>query len=254
MDIAKIRKKAKEKQKERAGTAQPPAQPAEPAVEPSEEQQQVSLPETLPESPWSTEEMPEPGGIIEEAAPTLPVPPPADECLPGEAAAEEEEEPAPAEETEEEAEAVVELLTFSLSTEEFAFRVSDVEEIIRHQPIVKVPTMPDYVLGITSLRGKILPVIDLKARIVFGDGRGAASVVPLPEGRKKILIILGPKGPIGVTVDRGVGVVRLPEGKVVDPPAHLREEERKFVDGVVILDKRFVSIVRCEETLKIEVT
>ena len=60
---------------------------------------------------------------------------------------------------------LVELLTFSLSNEEYAFRVSDVEEVLRMQKITMVPTMPDYVLGITSLRGKIIPVIDLKTRL-----------------------------------------------------------------------------------------
>ncbi len=60
---------------------------------------------------------------------------------------------------------LVELLTFSLSNEEYAFRVSDVEEVLRMQRITMVPTMPDYVLGITSLRGKIIPVIDLKTRL-----------------------------------------------------------------------------------------
>ena len=60
---------------------------------------------------------------------------------------------------------MVELLTFSLSNEEYAFRVPAVEEVIRSQLIAYVPTMPGYVLGITSLRGKIIPVIDLKTRL-----------------------------------------------------------------------------------------
>jgi purine-binding chemotaxis protein CheW len=250
MDIAKIRKKAREKEKHRKEAGKPAPPPEEAGGGKKAAEGQAPPDEAVSEPPL-------PGAEADEVAPddtaAVPAPPLVVEAR--------QEKPStgvegPSFVTEEGRGNVVELLTFGMAKEEFAFKVPDVEEIIRHQPITRVPTMPHYVLGITSLRGKIIPVIDLKTRIVFGGvRRGEGQSGPeKPAEKEKILILLGPKGPIGVTIDRLIGVVRLPWNEILEPPAHLMEEERKFVDGVVILDKRFVSIVRSEEALKIEVT
>ena len=156
------------------------------------------------------------------------------------------------------AEDILELLTFRLSHEEFAFKVSEVEEIVRYQSITRVPSLSDYIVGITSLRGKIIPVVDLKKRLALSapldDGAKAEPEREEREGaRKKILIISGPKGLIGATIDKVLGVVRFSRGKLLDPPAHLTEEEAKFINGVVILEKRFISVIRAEDALNIEV-
>jgi purine-binding chemotaxis protein CheW len=154
---------------------------------------------------------------------------------------------------------IAELLTFSLAKEEFAFKVSEVEEIIRFQRITLVPTMPEYVAGITSLRGKIIPVIDLRTRLALKDE--GAEAVPMPkadadglmEGTGKIIVLAGPLGLIGAIIDKVLGVVRLPDDVILQPPAHLTEDETKYIEGVVIVEKRFISIIRSEDALNIEV-
>lgn len=142
---------------------------------------------------------------------------------------------------------IIELLTFSLLREEFAFRVSEVEEILRYQVITVVPRMPPYVSGITSLRGKIIPVIDLKNRLLL-KLKGESSDI---DRRRKILILKGPKGSIGVTIDRITGIVRLSRSGIIPPPSHLTETELKFIEGVAIVDKRFIPIINMEEALAI---
>lgn len=154
---------------------------------------------------------------------------------------------------------ITELLTFSLAREEFAFKVTEVEEIVRFQRIAIVPTMPDYVAGITSLRGKIIPVIDLRTRLALKDDGEGPRVIPtadadgLIEGKGKIIILSGPLGLIGAIIDKVIGVVRLPDDVILEPPAHLTENETRFIEGVVIVDKRFISIVRSEDALNIEI-
>jgi purine-binding chemotaxis protein CheW len=140
---------------------------------------------------------------------------------------------------------VIEILTFSLLKEEYAFRISQLEEIRRYQRITLVPKMPNYVLGITSLRGKVIPVIDLKTKLSLKDK---------PTGidqRGKILIIKGPKGPIGVAVDKIIGVIRIAKNEILPPPSHLTEKEIKFIEGIAVVDKRFISIIHMEETINI---
>ncbi len=153
----------------------------------------------------------------------------------------------------------LELITFRLLDEEFAFRVSEVEEIVRYQRMTLVPTVPDYVLGITSLRGKVIPVIDLKTRLGiknYSISKDYNNVEPADqqdtEAKEKILVISGPKGLIGALVDKVIGVVRLPASEVLEPPAHLTEAELRFIEGVVIFEKRFISIIRLEDNMNIE--
>lgn len=146
---------------------------------------------------------------------------------------------------EEKTDTIIEILTFSLLNEEFAFRVSQVEEILRAQRITRVPKLPSYVLGITSLRGKIIPVIDLKQRLSL---KGEPTDM---NSKGKILIIKGPQGPIGAAIDKVISVVRFSESEIIPPPSHLSEAELKFIEGVAILDKRFISIIHMEEAIKI---
>ena len=140
-------------------------------------------------------------------------------------------------------EEIIEILTFSLLKEEFAFRVSQLAEILRSQWITRVPNVPDYVLGITSLRGKIIPVIDLKLRLSLTSG--SSDIIR----KGKILIINGAKGPVGTAVDKVIGVVRVAKSDILPPPSHLSEKELKFIDGIAVVDKRFVSVINMEEAI-----
>ena len=233
MDIAKIRKKALSKE-----AAQ---------EKPVEQLQEKPVPCPAEEEPGAAEESVAPPEEISEIA----------------TAAEEEVQadiPDADEVSYEDTVEMVELLTFSLSDEEYAFRVPKVEEVIRSQLITFVPTMPGYALGITSLRGKIIPVIDLKTRLNLQgkdpamNGLGDDPEAEMKRGREmKIMIIDGPKGLIGATIDRVIGVVRLPLSEILQPPGHLDENGLKFIEGIVVLKKRFISIIHSEAAMDIEI-
>jgi purine-binding chemotaxis protein CheW len=242
MDIAKIRKKAKEKEKEAEERESTVRKSPEPGVEAIPEQ-------TVPEI--SVEPPPEaaPGSREQREEATSPP----EQGLPEDVSEEKKEETGEAEEDE-----MVEILTFGLAKEEFAFRVPEVEEIVRYLRTTKVPAMPAYVHGITSLRGKIIPVIDLKTKLGLQEPDGGGQERTVTDGQsgrqEKILILAGPKGPIGALIDRVIEVVRLPKSKVLEPPAHLNKDEVKFIEGVVIYDKRFISIIRSEDALSIDIS
>lgn len=141
---------------------------------------------------------------------------------------------------------IIELLTFQLAAEEFAFRISEVEEILTPQQITMVPKAPDYILGITSVRGKVMPVLDLKKRLSIKDNGASGKV------RKKILTLKGPKGRIGTMIDRINSVIRIDESDIAEPPAHLSESDLMFVEGVVLYNGRFISVIRLEEAADIK--
>jgi len=141
---------------------------------------------------------------------------------------------------------VIEILTFSLLKEEFAFKVSQLAEIIRPQTITVVPQLPRYVLGVTSLRGKVIPVLDLKLKLALTD------VSFDGQYKEKILIIKGPKGPIGATIDKVIGVIRVGRNELIPPPSHLTEAELRFIEGIAIVDKHFISVINMDEAIAID--
>ena len=246
MDIAKIRKKIQQKNKEAEEASLPGAEeqaiPAKQAVEENTEGPQARLQEPAQEQETAQAE-----AVSKVKAADA-----------GEKAVETVDEKDKADDVND---AMLELLTFSISNEEFAFRVPEVEEILRFQNITRVPTLPDYVLGITSLRGKIIPVIDLELRLGIKNKSAVIEDKNMEEtpdtektSNKKILIIDGPKGMIGAIIDRVEGVIRIPRNKVLTPPAHLTETQLKFLEGVVIFEKRFISMIKAEDTLIMDIS
>lgn len=216
MDIAKIRKKLKETKE----MAREPSSPPPPEIEPPKETPEIE-PALSEEGIESVEETP--------------------------IAVEHKEKPKePSEVISEAKEDIEELLTFKLSNEDYAFKVSDIEEILRPQRYAWVPKTENFVLGITSLRGKIIPLIDLKKRINLDGG--------YDEEKSKILILRGPKGSIGVVVDKVIDVIRVSSGEIVEPPSHLNEEKAKFIEGVVIVNNRFVSVMRLSEVMNFTIS
>lgn len=238
MDIAKIRKKALSKKMEEKAADLPLPEALTVAEElPVAQVQKKENPEEkdpLPAEDWSGA-VPEGEGKSRGTGSGTPAVPEIESDDTGDEISEE----------------MVELLTFSISHEEYAFRVPEVEEVLRVQQITAVPTAPDYVLGITSLRGKIIPVIDLQKRLNIerpaGSGNGEKNGL-----EKKIIIIEGPRGLIGAMIDRVIGVVRLSRRELLPPPGHLDEAGLVFIENIIILNKRFISVIHSDAAMDIE--
>jgi purine-binding chemotaxis protein CheW len=164
----------------------------------------------------------------------------------------EKKDQTPPERTEEQkrenTEEIIEILTFTLVQQEFAFRVTQLDEILRYQWTTRIPQIPSYVIGVTSLRGKVIPIIDLKLKLSLTEHSQNSN-----NNKGKMLIVKGPKGPIGVTVDRVIGVVRIGASEILPPPSHLSEVELKFIEGVAVVEKRFVSIINMEEAVALHI-
>jgi purine-binding chemotaxis protein CheW len=156
------------------------------------------------------------------------------------------EEPA-AEVVEEPEEGLLEFLTFTLSGEEYAITVSDIEEILGGRKITPVPRTEPFILGVASIRGKIVPVLGIKARLSLSGGAEYG-------GRPKTVLLNGPKGPVGVQLPGEMDILSIRESEITKPPGHLGEDEARFIAGVAVMGKRHISVIRTEEMLNFKVT
>jgi purine-binding chemotaxis protein CheW len=101
-------------------------------------------------------------------------------------------------------------LVFQLAQEEFAIGVLSVREIIRTQDITKVPHTPPHMKGVINLRGKVIPVMDVRRR--FGQPETTYT-------ERTVIIVLDINNvPIGLVVDAVSEVLEIPEGQIDQPP------------------------------------
>ncbi len=139
----------------------------------------------------------------------------------------------------------IELIAFKISSEEYAVRLLEMQEIINYRKVTPVPRSPRYLKGVTFLRGKVLPVIDLNDRLELrGDG---------DDGKKIIVLSTSKNEPVGVIVSSFIRVLRFPEKEILQPPPTLSEKEKKFIKGVLRIGERFISVLNIEELVKMEV-
>jgi len=120
-------------------------------------------------------------------------------------------------------------LTFNLQRESYGIDVLVVREIIRLTAITAVPQMPHYVKGVINLRGKIIPVIDLRVRFGFEDVKDTEHTciivvqVKLPDGRKTQM---------GIIVDGVEEVVNLAAGDIEETPDFGAKIETDYILGM----------------------
>ena len=120
------------------------------------------------------------------------------------------------------------LVTFLLKDEEFGFDIMSVQEIIRLPKMARLPHTPDYVEGVSNLRGAVLPIIDIRAR--FGMKREERTE------RSRVLVLDIDGRRTGLLVDGVRQVTQVAWNEFEKPPAAIRNGTADYVDGVVKLD------------------
>lgn len=131
-------------------------------------------------------------------------------------------------------------LTFELDKECYGIEIKHVTEIIGIQKITTVPEMPDYVRGIVNLRGKIIPVMDVRLRFnkPFRDY----------QDRTCIIVIDINELSIGLIVDRVTEVLNIPNNEVVTPP-ELNRRGNRYVMGIGKVGNEVKLLLDCERLL-----
>ncbi|MEW6574649.1 MAG: chemotaxis protein CheW [Bacillota bacterium] len=115
-------------------------------------------------------------------------------------------------------------LTFVLDREEYGIEIRHVTEIIGIQNITDVPDMPPYVKGVINLRGKVIPVMDVRLR--FGLGERAY------DDRTCIVVINIDEQAVGLIVDRVSEVLDIPKDNIEPPPRVSKGKSSRFIQAM----------------------
>lgn len=145
---------------------------------------------------------------------------------------------------EEKVEELQEWLTFSLGNEEYALDITCVSEIIKLREITDLPRVPEFILGIISLRGIIIPVFDLLRRLKLGAADLTAS--------SRIIVCQYGELSAGFLVDSISQVVRMDARGIEPPPSVLSGLDRDLVDGVGRYQGRLLILLNLQNVLNVQ--
>ena len=132
-------------------------------------------------------------------------------------------------------------LTFSLESESYGIEIKHVTEIIGIQSITQVPELPDYVKGIINLRGKIIPVMDVRLRF---------KKEPKTYNDRTCVIVVDIKNiSIGLIVDSVTEVITIPEEDIVDPPNLNKGMQNRYINKIGKVGTEVKLLLDCEKLL-----
>lgn len=137
----------------------------------------------------------------------------------------------------------LQLVTFSIGEEEFGVDILKVQEIVRSMEMTKVPNAPDFVEGVVNLRGKVIPIIDMRKR--FGlDSREH-------DSHTRIIVINMNDVITGFVVDSVSEVLRLPKDTIEPPPPVVAGIEADYISGVGKLEDRLLILLDMDSMLSV---
>lgn len=136
------------------------------------------------------------------------------------------------------------LVVFDLAGEHYGVDISAVEGIIKMQNITRMPQSPEFVEGVTNLRGSVLPVIDLRKR--FGQPGCEAD----KDTRIVVVDMEGTK--VGIIVDAVSEVLRVPEETIEATPPMVTSVDTSFIRGIAKLADRLIILLDLPKVLTLQ--
>lgn len=115
-------------------------------------------------------------------------------------------------------------LTFQIAKEHYGIEICHVTEIIGIQTITELPEMPDFIKGVINLRGKVVPLMDVRARFKLPDREY--------DARTCIIVVEINDTAVGLVVDEVREVMDIPEESVEPPPKVTGKNSSNFLQGV----------------------
>ena len=133
------------------------------------------------------------------------------------------------------------VVAFRLGEETYAIDISYIHEIIRMREITFVPRAPHYMRGVINLRGRIVPVMELSARLGLPSREATA--------QSRIIVVEVNGESIGMIVDAVSEVLRLPEEQI-EPPTQMASDSADYISGLGKVNDRLVLLLDVEKVVE----
>ena len=134
---------------------------------------------------------------------------------------------------------LLQLVTFKLDVEEFGIDILRVQEIIRIMNITKVPNSPEFVEGVINLRGRVIPVINLRRRLMLPT---------IEKDNKTRVIVVELSGKtVGFIVDEVNEVLRIPKSITEPPPEMTAGIDSDYITSVGKLEDKLLILLDIEK-------
>jgi purine-binding chemotaxis protein CheW len=139
---------------------------------------------------------------------------------------------------------LLQLVSFKIGNEEFGINILIVQEIIKTVQITKIPNAPVFVEGIINLRGKVIPVIDLRVKLNLEK--------KVQDKDTRIIVLEINSRTIGFIVDEVNEVLRIPKSITEPPPDMVTGLNSEFITAVGKLDDRLITLIDLEKVLSMD--
>ncbi|MBZ7987209.1 chemotaxis protein CheW [Campylobacter canadensis] len=137
--------------------------------------------------------------------------------------------------------AIRQLVGFMIDEEEYAIPILSIQEIIKPIEYTRVPSVPDYVLGVFNMRGNVIPLIDLAKRFGLGSSKHTAHT--------RYIVLKGEEGNIGFVIDKLTEAIKIKESNIDQPPETLLKE-KGMIDGIGKQENSILTILKVEALMK----
>ena len=138
---------------------------------------------------------------------------------------------------------LLQLITFRIGPEVFGVDILDIQEVNRMLEITRLPRAPEFIKGVINLRGKIIPVLDMRNRLHLEPKE--------PDRHTRIIIIEREDKLVGIIVDEVLEVLRVPADVVEPPPPFVAGIEATFMKGVGKLEDSLLILIDIDRLLAI---
>ena len=138
----------------------------------------------------------------------------------------------------------VKLVTFELAKEMYGIDIMQSQEIIKMQPMTPIPNSLDFVEGVINLRGKVIPIINLKKRF---------QLMSTDRSDSGIIIVKLQDTTIGITIDKIAKVIDIPADHILPPPSVVAGIGREYISGVARdKDEKLIILLDIDKLLSFE--
>jgi purine-binding chemotaxis protein CheW len=138
-------------------------------------------------------------------------------------------------------EELIQLVSFNIGDEEFGVDILKVQEINRMLDVTRVPNAPEYVDGVINLRGKVIPIIDLRRRFAMERKEH--------DKNTRIVVVELSGKVVGFVVDAVSEVLRIPKSVTEPPPPIVAGIEAEYITAVGKLEDRLLILLDLEKVL-----